>query len=271
MRTPFVFLALMAAASCTFAISVLAPVTTQVGQGSEIAIGNVGPGQTFFIIADPKLTEGGKYGTGGAYDLMSASSLPMDWVSAPSKLYADPLQVDITVPKDAADGEYLVGMTLWDEAGAGGLGQNVTFYARVSVTREVMDMRVEPAHLSVGAGQPARYIITIVNRGVANDVFSVGSTGVRNWEFQRSVYIPASFSKTLTYEVAGDEEADYSVKIAARSASSDRISAEVPVSLRVNTDLYSDYKAINKGVLLFPMAEAPVYFVMGFLSNFLPS
>jgi hypothetical protein len=109
-----------------------------------------------------------------------------------------------------------------------------------------------------------------VNKGVANDIFTIGSTGVRNWEFRRSVYIPSQTVKTLNYEVVGDEEADYDVKIWARSSSSDIIRDEVPVSLSVNTDLLSDFKAINKGVLLFPSTEAPLYFIVGLLSNFLP-
>lgn len=271
MRFAFALLALVAAFSCMSAISVLAPVSAQVDEGSQITIGNVGPGQTFFVVADPKVSTGGAYGAGGAYDRMFATLLPEGWNAGQSKLYANPLQTDITVPKDAADGEYLVGMTLWDEAGAAGLGGNVTFFAKVTVTRDVMSMQVDPTFLSVGAGQPARYAITLVNKGIANDVFTVGSLGVRNWEFRRTIYIPAASSKTLTYELVGDDEADYQVRIWARSASSDQISSEVPVSLRVNTDLFSDYRAINKGVLLFPMTEAPAYFVMGFLSNFLPS
>ncbi|VVC00966.1 Uncharacterised protein [uncultured archaeon] len=271
MRMAFALFALVAAASCALAVSVLSPVYAEVGQGSEISVGNVGPGQTFSVSVDPKLSTGGKYGVGGAYDQLSASVLPAGWASAPSKLYANPLQADITVPKDAADGEYLVELRLWDEAGAEGLGGDVAFNVRVTVTRDVMGMQVEPTYRAVGAGQPARYTITLVNKGVANDVFTVGSSGVRNWEFRRTIYIPASSQKTLDYEVAGDEEADYSVNIWAQSSSSDQIAAEVPVSLRVNTDLLSDYRAINKGVLLFPVTEAPVYFVMGFLSNFIPS
>jgi hypothetical protein len=98
----------------------------------------------------------------------------------------------------------------------------------------------------------------------------VGSTGVRNWEFRRSIYIPSGTSRTLNYEVVGSEEADYSVSIWARSSSSERISAERQASLRVNTDLFSDYRAVNKGVLLFPLTEAPLYFVVGLLSNLLP-
>ncbi|MFA6214379.1 MAG: hypothetical protein WC717_03825 [Candidatus Micrarchaeia archaeon] len=262
--------ALLALLSCAFAVGVLAPISAQVEHGSSITIGNVGPGQTFSIVVGPKVSTGGAYGTGGAYDQLSASYLPQGWESVPSKLYATPLQIDITVPKDAPDGDYEVGLKLWDEAGELGLGADVEFSAKVTVTHDVMDMTVAPTSISTGAGQPAIYAITIANKGMANDVFVVGSTGVRTWEFRRSVYIPSQTTKTLNYELVGDEEADYDVTIWARSSSSDRIGAEVPVELRVNTDLLSDLKALNKGVLLFPSAEAPLYFIVGLLSNFLP-
>ncbi len=252
-----------------FAASILSPVSIRVEDGMRIALGDVGPGQTFFVIAEPKEGTGGKYGIGGAYDQLVATSLPEGWSSTPSRLYGNPLQAEITVPKDAQDGEYDVGLTLWDEAGSEGLGPNVTFTVRAKVIREVMDMRVEPSHVSAGAGQPARYVITIMNKGIANDVFNIGSSGVRDWEFRRSIYIPSGTSKTLTYEVVGNEEADYRVKLLARSSSSDRISAEREVTLRVNTDLFSDFRAVNRGVLLFPLTEAPLYFIVGILSNFI--
>ncbi|MCX8194739.1 MAG: hypothetical protein N3G22_01365, partial [Candidatus Micrarchaeota archaeon] len=161
-------------------------------------------------------------------------------------------------------------LTLWDEAGEQGLGGNVTFKVKVKVTTDVMDMGVEPSFLSVGAGQPARYTITVVNKGIGADTFTVGSRGVRNWLFQRSLYIPAGTSKSISYEVVGEEESEYSLKLWARSSSSEQIYAEREVSLRVRTDLFSDYRAVNHGVLLFPITQAPLYFVVGLLSNLLP-
>jgi hypothetical protein len=254
-----------------FAIAVLSPVSAQIAQGSQISVGDVGPGQTFAVSVEPAASTGGKYGIGGAYDQLFASSLPEGWASTPSKLYGSPLQADITVPEDAQDGQYAVNLSLWDEAGENGLGGNITFTVNVKVTKDVMDMAVEPSYLAVGAGQPARYAITVVNKGIANDIFTIGSTGVRNWEFRREVYIQSGTSKTLTYEIAGDDEADYKVSIWARSSSSDAISSSRDVSLRVNTDLLSDYRAVNRGVLLFPTPVAPLYFAVGLLSNLLPA
>jgi hypothetical protein len=261
---------LLLLASPIFAVQVLSPVSTEIGQGSQISIGDVGPGQTFAVVVDPKTSTGGKYGIGGAYDRMSATNLPSGWTSTPSKLYSNPLQTDITVAKDAPDGEYDVELTLWDEAGQEGLGDDVVYAVKVTVKRDVMGMQVEPSSVSVGAGQPARYSITILNKGIANDVFSVGSSGVRDWEFRKSVYVPSGKSKTLNYEVVGNDESDYKVKLFAKSASSDAIADERDVTLRVNTDLFSDYRAVNRGVLLFPLTSAPVYFIVGLLSNLLP-
>ena len=252
-------------------VSILSPVSGPITDGSQVSVGVVGPGQTFAVSVDPKVSTGGKYGLGGEYDQMFATGLPYGWSSTPSKLYADPLQVQVTVPKDAQDGQYPVVYTLWDESGSQGLGPNISFTANVQVSKDVMDMHVEPAYLSVGAGQPARYSITILNKGIANDIFTVGSSGVSDWAFSRSVYIPSGTSDTLNYEVVGNDEADYTVKIYAKSSSSDMISSESDVALRVNTDLLSDYRAVNHGLLLFPLTEAPVYFFSGLFSNLLPS
>ncbi len=260
-------IALCVLAPLVHPINVLSPVSADISDGSVISFGAVGPGQTFAVLAEPKLSTGGRYGLGGSYDRLFPSELPEGWAGNPSKLYASSMQADVTVPKDAIDGEYLVGFTLWDEAGNEGLGQNVTFSAKVTVKSDVMDMRVEPSFLSVGAGQPARYTITILNKGIANDIFTVSSSGVSDWEFHRSIYVPSGTSKSLSYEIVGNEESDYRVKLTARSASSDRISSSSEVSLRVSTDLFSDWRAVNRGVLLFPLTEAPLYFVTGLLSN----
>ncbi|HLD76373.1 MAG TPA: hypothetical protein VI874_05100, partial [Candidatus Norongarragalinales archaeon] len=90
---PILALFFLLFAGAQFAARLTFPVSMAVSQGSGITIGNVGPGQTFFVITDPKETSGGKFGLGGAYDLMVASSVPEGWSSKPSKLYANPLQV----------------------------------------------------------------------------------------------------------------------------------------------------------------------------------
>ncbi|MCX8196735.1 MAG: hypothetical protein N3G80_00230 [Candidatus Micrarchaeota archaeon] len=247
-------------------VRVIYPASAEISNGSQISVESVGPGQTFAVVVDPKVSTGGKHGIGGAYDLLVPLKLPSGWSGSPSKLYANPLQAEITVAKDAADGEYDVLFALWDEAGEQGLGDNLTFSAKVVVSSDVIGMKVEPSFLSVGAGQPARYTITVLNKGIANDIFLISSTGVSSWAFQRSVYIPAGTAKSITYEVVGNEEEQYNVRFSAKSASSDRISASSDVGLQVQTNLVSDWKAVNRGVLLFPIVQAPAFFFAGLLS-----
>jgi len=153
-----------------------------------------------------------------------------------------------------------------DEYGLEELG-NDRVRLLVEVKRDVMGMTVEPKSQEVGAGQPARYMITISNTGSANDIFVVSSSGVRNWNFKKSVYIPGGSSKQITYEVVGDEEERYSAAIEARSASSDLISASENVELVVKASAASDFKAATRGLLIFPIIEGPVYYIFGLVSN----
>jgi hypothetical protein len=261
-------LTIMLISAGAFAVDVIGPVSAQISNGSVISLGSVGPGQTIYITVEPNVSTGGKYGIGGEYNQMFVTSLPQNWTSMPSELYQNPMQAQVTVAPDAQDGNYQIGFTLWDQSGD--LGPNLTFFANVTIANDVMNMSVSPSFISVGAGQPARYLITVDNTGSANDIFTVGSTGVRSWDFLRSIYIPANSSRTVTYEVVGDDEADYQVEIWARSSSSDLIYAQTPVSLQVNTNLLSDMRAVNDGVLLFPSTEAPLYFVAGLVSNLFP-
>lgn len=255
--------------SFSYSLEVLEPKKFTIQNGSEIEIGDVGPGQTFAIAVSPKVSTGGRYGLGGAYDRMFITSLPPDWTFENSKFYTDPLQAFVTISKNASEGTYEVLVTLWDEAGEYGLGDNLTFKVKVNVKKDVLDMEVSPSSVLVGAGQPARYTITIFNKGAANDLFTISSSGVKNWEFKKNIYIPAFSSKTVVYEVVGQEEENYKLTIKATSSSSDLISIQKDVSLYIKTNLLSDYLAINNGVILFPLTQSSVYYLASIIGNIL--
>jgi hypothetical protein len=119
----------------------------------------------------------------------------------------------------------------------------------------------------VGIGQPARFEIVVNNKGNAGDTFRISSKGVHKWDFTKLVYIPPQSSKVISYEVAAFEEESYSSLITVESSSSGRVSASEPIILHVRPDLLSDYKAVNNGALFFPIIEAPVYALIGLLSN----
>jgi len=153
-----------------------------------------------------------------------------------------------------------------DEGNSEQLGGELPATIIVHVRKDVMSMRADPQAIETSAGQPARYYVTISNLGTASDRFVVSSSGVSSWEFSRTVYLAPNSSKTIAYEVVGEEETLYNVKITARSLSSPLISQSQPVSLMVRSNLISDYKATSNGVLLFPFLMAPMYSLAGLIA-----
>jgi len=246
----------------------LAPLQQSVPDGSSLEIGAIGPGQTFIVKIDPFVTTGGINKIGGRWDQAVAYSLPQGWSARPSKLYQNPLQVEITAAQDAPDGDYEVLVKTIDEGDLEKIGTEMSAKLLVHVQRGVLSMKVEPTYAEAGAGQPARFSITLSNAGAADEVFEVGSRGVSGWAFKKSVYVPAHSSRTITYEVAGEEESQYTVTIFSQASSSSLIRAEQPIVLLVKSNLISDYKATSNGVLLFPFIMSPMYSLSGLLALF---
>src|SRR5205085_1362601 len=137
----------------------------------------------------------------------------------------------------AADGDYVIGLALTQEGGHAELGGQAHFTLLVHVSHDVLSMKVDPTGIETGAGQPARFTIQLSNTGSANDVFDVSYDGVRGWAFRKSVYLAAGASKSITYEVVGQDESDYHVTLSAKSSSSPLIHQEQPVALTVRTNL----------------------------------
>jgi len=265
-------LILTAAVSCAFALEpmrVLSPAIANIEPGGELDVGTIGPGQTFDIQIDPLVLTGGVNDIGGRWDRAVVESLPEGWVAMPSKIYSNPMQVKVTASPDAPDGDYRFEVKLVDEGGAEHIGGELSAFFIVHVKKDILSMSVDgPTSEEVSAGQPARYFITITNKG-ANDRFTVLSSGVSGWSFTKEVYIAGGTSKIIMYEVVGEEEGYYRVIISARSASSPLITTSAPVSLSVHSNLIADYKATSNGVLLFPFLMAPLYSLAGMISLFL--
>ncbi len=263
-RPLFLFLAL---AALSFSVTVISPQAGEVSNGDIVDLGTMGPGQTVSILIGKTVTTGGIHGMGGMMDQAMATDLPAGWSTQPSKLYQDPLQVTVSANPDAPEGNYTFRITVIDENNGEKLG-NVTFMARVKVTWDVMDFGVSPTRLTVGPGQPARFAITVTNKGSASDAFEVSATGSRKWDFRKQIFVPAQSTKTIHYEVVGTEEDAYTPTLKVVSLSSHNIAAEKNVTVSVRSGLFGDYAATNHGTLLFPIFEAPVYALAGLLSNF---
>lgn len=259
--------------SLSFAIDLVSPEVKGVKNGDVVDLGTIGPGQTISILIDSKATEGGIYGNGGTYDMALAEDRPRGWTARESQLYQDHLQVIITADPNSPEGEYSVLVKVVDEGEGrtpGTTGEelgNLTFIVKARITYDVMDFDVSPTYRTVGPGQPARFAITITNKGSTSDVFEVSAVGAKKWEFTRPVFVPAQSTKAIPYEIVGTEEETYKTTINVVSKASPLISDQKNVTVFVRSDLIGDYKSTNNGVLIFPIFEAPVYALAGLISN----
>jgi hypothetical protein len=259
-------LALLAMPLHASTLNVVSPVDKVAQDGEELFIGDVGPGQTVFIEADAIVKTGGKFGLGGRWDRLDIVNVPDGWTSENSLLYEQPLKALIKVAPNASDGDYIVRARAVDIEGKEALGQ-VNLRLRVHVTRGVFSMEVSPLRAETGATQPASFTITIHNNGVASDAFEISSEGVPTWNFRKTVFVPYGATRVVQYEFASSEEGEYAPVIRVTSLSSPLLGGRQNVQLGVSTSLWSDYRATNNGLLLFPIFEQAAYSVMGLISN----
>ena len=253
-------------AALAHSLTILEPIRTTISDGGELDLGSMGPGQTLAISIDGRPTTGGLYGNGGAYDLANATQIPPGWSAQASDWTGNPLQVKITSEKSAAEGSYSAKISVLDDGDKEKLG-NVSFYARISITHDVLDVSLDKNQTTVLSGQPARFYITITNKGSAGDVFAVTSEGVRGWEFKRDVYVPPKSSKTIFYEFISEEGKQYSPVIKVTSRSSELITKSMNATVNVRSDLFTDFKATNNGMLFFPVMNGLIYSLAGLISN----
>jgi hypothetical protein len=247
-------------------LNVIKPVNMVVQDGGRVVLGTVGPGQTVFVEANAMVETGGKFGLGGRWDRLQIVEVPGGWSSEDSMLYEQPLKARVKVSSNAPDGEYEVLARAVDLENKEELGE-VNLRLVVNVSMDVFRMSVSPGSKETGASQPASYLVTIYNDGIASDAFEISAGGLPAWDFRKTVFVPYGSSKAVLYDLVSGEEGEYDVAVRVRSVSSDLIGGEEDVHLGVSTSLTSDYKATNKGLLLFPLFEQAAYSVMGLLAN----
>ncbi|PIT85027.1 hypothetical protein COU37_00715 [Candidatus Micrarchaeota archaeon CG10_big_fil_rev_8_21_14_0_10_45_29] len=234
--------------------------------GGEIAeYGNVGPGQTFTVQINPIVRSGNKSFL-GQWDRAYAINLPEGWIARESKIYGNPLIVEITSDKMAPEGDYYFDIFVEDEKGQENIGGQVVFNVHAKVLHDIFEMQIEPNEIRATAYERAKFSITLINKGSAKDVFTVTSTGAKGWEFKREVYLMPGASKTFSYELEGQDEATYNMRLSAQSKSSPLVHDEGELNLQVRSNLESDFKSTSYGVLLFPIQLLPMYSIAGLIA-----
>lgn len=252
----------------------VAPVEKTLYPGDSMNVGKAGPGQTVYLMIE-RVTDGGNCPASGCPDgwdtvVAEEGGIPQGWDIEPSPLQETPMKVKIKIAPDAEDGEYNLTLTIVDEGNYNGLG-NMTVYAIVTVSRDVFEITVTPTRVETGVGQPAVYYIKIRNTGAASDPFEIkvreGQLPV--WDYKKTALVNYGSERTIPYEVVLDEEAERVFTIEVRSLSSDQIHKEMTVVVESRPDIIADWKATTHGLMIFPILEAPIYALVGLISNLL--
>ncbi len=256
-------LILMVGVSNATYLSVIGPKSANLTENQSLYLGKVGPGQSFYVLANATTTnQSGALITGGpGWDKLYAVSLPQGWSQQPSPLYENPMKMKITVSPNAAYGQYMLTLRAQNIGNYSKLG-NLTFYAYVNVTPDVFKLNVTPTSLSAGTGQPANLYITINNTGISDDPFIINAYGLPAWNVSYQVISLHGTSKTFIYPVFIDEPGSYNFNLTVTSTSSSLISQSYQINLVSQASLLNDYGAIGQGVVLSPVIYGPVYSVM---------
>lgn len=264
---------LFSAVAFAASVEMIEPVVASVSDGDVVNLGTIGPGQTLAITVNGKAV--GKDGLQANWGILGVMELPNGWSGFDSKVYAQSMRSTIKAEPTAADGNYMIKFKLTECESVNeeceakqGLG-SVTFFGRITVSRDVLSTSAQIASITTGVGQPARYPLVIENKGSASDVFEISAEGVPAWDIKKTVHVAAGQTHNTFYEIAVDEEKEYAPTIIVKSLSSDELKHSHDVKLNVKSDVIGDIKASKNGILLFPIALEPLYTVVGLLGYFM--
>ena len=262
----FLFLSLISPISMAAFTEVLEPITLKVQDNETVYLGKVGPGQTIDIVVKGEAPEGtGRYNLGGRWQILRILEIPKGWTGFNSAEMAIKMKAIVKVAENAPDGEYTIKLRLEEDTTEQQELGSVTFFAKVKVSKDVMDSGVVDNRIEAGVGQPARYKIVIVNTGSASDVFEISSTGVPTWEFEKAIHIPAGKAITTFYEIVANEEKEYKPVLTIKSKSSEDIIEVHNLQLTVKSNVIGDIIATKNGVLVFPIILEPLYSLLGII------
>ncbi|MCL4373440.1 MAG: hypothetical protein M1360_00190 [Candidatus Marsarchaeota archaeon] len=242
-------------------VNVVEPYNATINPNGSIFLGNVGPGEPFYITISSATTNRSGAFLDYGWNQFVAYGLPPGWVVVNSALNVPQLSVKITASPQAQNGTYKFYLKAINTGNYSKIG-NLTFSALVNVTPNVFNLNVYPSSISVGPGQPALIHIGINNTGVSDSPFTISVSGAPAWSYEETVIAPHSTSKTFAYSIYEDEPGLYKLRLAVNSSASSLVSKTVGIDMLVKASIPNDYSAIGQGAIAFPNIYAPAYSVM---------
>jgi hypothetical protein len=248
-------------------ISITKPISAEITDGAMYDLGNMGPGQAMSILIERTETTGGKYGTGGYYDLANASDLPEGWSATPSKLYENPLQVIIVSGPNATQGNYMIPIRVYDENNGEGLGTRM-FFAAIHVDYDVLGLSKIAGTSYAGEGQPVRYTMKLQNRGNAGDIFVIEAYTYKQ-KVVRELYMAPASEVIVPFEFIYDGSGVQGINFTAYSKNSPlNVRQGLSYQVAIKNTIQADMSSMGYGVVLFPLFEHGSY-ALGHIFSYL--
>ncbi|MDE1851291.1 MAG: hypothetical protein KGH69_01200 [Candidatus Micrarchaeota archaeon] len=249
-------------------LDIQGPVSGTLYDNGTIALGSVGPGESFYVSASATTTNASGATVNIGWDTLEAlnSSLPAGWTAQASPLYENPMKMKITTAPDTPNGVYTIAIRAINVQNYSKLG-NLTINAKVNVTQKVVNFSAEPTRISVGTGQPISIKVTINNTGISDDPFYIAAVGLPAWNVSDQVIALHSTKGTYVYPVYVNEPGTYDFNMTVSSSTSPLIRSSFPIRMVAQASLLNDYSAVGQGVVLSPVIFQPSYSLMLLISD----
>ncbi|MDE1768033.1 MAG: hypothetical protein KGH62_01570, partial [Candidatus Micrarchaeota archaeon] len=246
-------------------LSVIGPTTATLNNGATIYLGKVGPGESFYVLAQSSTTNATGYVVNIGWDQLNATNLPQGWTTQASPLYENPMKIKVTVPPNANYGLYNITLHAVNVQNYSRLG-SITVTAQVDVSPNVFSLSVQPKSISSGPGQPTNLYVTINNTGISDDPFNISAVGLPAWNVADDVVALHSTKSTYVYPVYVNEPGTYSFNLTVGSTTNPALHLSQHINMTASESLLNDYRSVGQGVVLSPVIFDPSYELMLFLS-----
>ncbi len=237
-------------------VEIIKPLGTHVEDNGTIYIGKIGPGQPVAIDILKRVEGYSKKGYGN-YDRAFVTEIPEGWMSKDSKLFDNPMEVVVTAPENASEGNYSFKISLYDWEHIEAL-PNFTINAIVSVTEDIFSADVPKSVYVVGPKQPARVRVFVFNKGNIGSVFIV-KMKLPDKEEVKEVFVPAGHSAHIIFETEFEDENVYDGYIEVEPEYCPRLKKLYPLHFTVVGSFLGDLQASGRGILLLFVPFQPIY------------
>ncbi|MGC8622469.1 MAG: hypothetical protein ACP5UC_00700 [Candidatus Micrarchaeia archaeon] len=244
-------------------VKVIEPYGAVVHQGGSVYLGNIGPGQSFYIVISPNTTSSSGKMVELGWNKLVVTGLS-GWVVENSSLYSSAPSVEITPPSYTPFGVYGFNVTAINIGNYSGLG-NLTFKAYINVTSKVFSFNASPAIANAGIGVPAYISIRINNTGVSDNPFVISASGLPGFNESDIVIAQHSTARSFLFPIYEDTPGTWHAMLKISSLTSPSIYETKNITLIVKPSMENELLALGKGTIIYPVLYAPAYAIQYFI------